>query len=277
MKPGKNIIYKVFVLGILVVLITVTFSCSKKKEETDQYQLKPRKTKSQEPVITKVELEPQQPISSDNIKAVPVLKDPTLTYVTYRYQWFVNGEIVQEKENPLLTKKYYKKGDSVYCRVQAIRGTYESKIERSRETRIKNSPPLIQFVQPGFVNIPGRFHYTIKASDYDGDSLTYRLVSPLDLGIQLNPGTGEMVWNIPAVPKPKPVPVVKTGSSEGEAENEGATFRQEESADRAKQETKKKDQLRPFVKIVFEVRDSDGAVTVSSIELDLSPGRGSPR
>lgn len=274
MKPGKNIVYKVFILSTVVVLIAVTFFCSKKKEETDQYQARPRKTRSLEPAIAKVELDPPQPISADDIKAVPVLKDPTMTYVTYRYQWFVNGDIIQGKDNPLLEKKYYKKGDNIYCRVQALRGVYESKIVRSEETRIKNAPPVIKFVPPGFVNIPGRFHYTINASDYDGDSLTYRLVSPLDMGIQVDPKTGEIVWNIPAVPKPKPEPV---NISSREGEGEGGSINREGAAARAKQATKKKDQLRRFVKIVFEVRDTDGAAAVSSIKLDLSPGRGSPR
>ncbi|NIO79343.1 MAG: hypothetical protein GTN53_02210, partial [Candidatus Aminicenantes bacterium] len=57
-------------------------------------------------------------------------------------------------------------------------------------------------------------------------------VSPLDLGIQLNPETGEIVWNIPDIPKPKPgsidISSPRTGEGEGESEilyQEGAASR----------------------------------------------------
>jgi hypothetical protein len=239
--------------------------------------VKPRKTKTLEPVITKVEFDPPQPTSYDDIKAIAVLKDPGMTYIKYRYQWFVNGEIIQGGKNPLLEKHYYKKGDRVYCRAQAVRGMYESKIVKSKEIKIKNTPPIIKFVHPGFVKIPGRFRYTINARDHDGDSLTYRLVSPLDLGIQLNPETGEIVWNIPDNPKPKPGHIDIISPRTGEGEGEGETFHQEGAASRDNREAEKHKQLPPFVKIVFEVRDSDGAAVVSSIKLDLSPGRGRPR
>jgi hypothetical protein len=105
--------------------------------------------------------------------------------------------------------------------------------------------------------------------------LTYRLVSPLDLGIQLNPETGEIVWDIPDIPKPKPEPIDITSAWKGEGE--GEILNQEKTAPRDNREAGKHKQLPPFVKIVFEVRDSDGAAVVSSIKLDLSPGRGRPR
>jgi hypothetical protein len=273
MKPGKNNIFKVVVIGIVVLLLSLTFFCSKKKEETGRYQVRPRETMSPEPAIAKVEFQPAQPTSYDDVKAIAVLKNTGMTYVTFRYQWFVNGEIIRGKETPLLGKKHYKKGDRVYCRVQALRGMYESRIVKSRETRIKNTPPIIKYVHPGFVKIPGRFRYTINARDHDGDSLTYRLVSPPVPGIQLNPETGEIVWDIPDIPKPKPGPIDITSARKGE----GEILNREGTAPRDNREAGKHKQLPPFVKIVFEVRDSDGAAVVSSIKLDLSPGRGRPR
>jgi hypothetical protein len=273
MKPGKNIIYKVFVIGMATALIAVTFFCSKKKEEKEQYRVKPRVTKSPEPVIAKVEFKPREPTSLDNVIAVPQLKDPGMTYVKYRYQWFVNEEIIRQNENPLLGKQHYKKGDRVYCRVQALRGNYESKIVKTSEIKIKNTPPTIKYVHPGFVKIPGRFRYTINAGDYDGDSLTYRLVSPLDLGIQLNTETGEILWDIPDIPEPKPT-TTRRVSGEGEGgEGEGAIRYQVES----ERETGKQKRFPSIVKIVFEVRDSDGAAKSANIRLNLSRGRRSPR
>ena len=274
MKPGKNIIYKVFVIGIMALLIAVTFFCSKKKEKTGQYQVKPRKTKTLEPVITKVEFDPAEPTSSDHIKAAAALKDPRMKHTKFQYQWFVNGEKIPGKEDQRLEKQHYKKGDIVYCRVKATRGIYESKIVKSKEVKIKNSMPLITLVPWDNVQLGERFHYTIKARDPDNDPLTYRLVSPLDLGIKLDPGTGDIRWDTRDIPQPEPIDI-----NRGLERNESKTGEgyDESAISKAPPRVKKQKQFSPLVKIVFEVRDPDGAAVVSSIRLNLTQEAGIPQ
>jgi hypothetical protein len=274
MKPGKNIIYKVFVIGIMAVLIAVTFFCSKKKEKTDQYRVKPMKTQTLEPVITKVEFDPVEPTSSDLIQATAALKDPRMKHTKFQYQWFVNGEMIPGKEDQRLEKQHYKKGDIVYCRVKATRGIYESKIVKSKEVKIKNSMPLITLVPWENVQLGDRFHYTIKARDPDGDPLTYRLVSPLDLGIKLDPGTGDIRWDTRDIPQPEPIDI-----NRGLERNESKTGEgyDESTISKAPSRVKKQKHFSPIVKIVFEVRDPDGAAAVSSIRLNLTQEAGVPQ
>ncbi|UCH96740.1 MAG: cadherin repeat domain-containing protein [Candidatus Aminicenantes bacterium] len=275
MKPGKNKhIFKMIGIGVIVVLLSITFFCSKKEEKTEQYQVKPRRTRSLEPVITEVKLEPSQPTSTDSLEAIPVLKDTRMKHVKFRYQWFVNERIIREKDNQLLEKQHYKKGDIIYCRVKATRGIYESKVIKSKPIKIKNSGPIIKLVPWENVRPPGRFRYTINASDPDNDPLTYQLVSPLDVGIDINPETGEILWDIPEIPEPEPIDT-RTSISEGE----GATrWDNEESAgSKSVPENQKYRTLYPVVKIVFEVRDSDGEAVVSSIRLDLTSTSGRPQ
>ena len=271
----NNHIFKIMIIGLLMVLVGVTFFCSKKKEETERYQVKPRKTPSVEPVIAKVELEPPEPTSSDDIRANTLLKDPRMKYVKFQYQWFVNGEIIHGKEDAYLEKQRYKKGDIVYCRAKATRDIYESKIVKSKEIKIKNSMPLITSTPWGIVKLGDRFHYTISARDPDGDPLTYRLVSPLDLGINLDHNTGDINWNTRNI-IPQPEPIAINRGIEGERSKPGEGY-DEGAISKAPPGVKKQKQLPKFVRIVFEVRDSEGAAAISAISLDFTEAAGKPR
>jgi hypothetical protein len=254
------------VIGILVLLLGITFFCSKKEEKTNRYGMKLRKTRSYEPVITKVELEPGEPTVMDDIKAIPTLGDSRMKHVKFQYQWFVNGDIIQGKEDSVLEKKYYKKGNEIYCRVKALKGIYESKIVKSREIEVKNSSPIIRLDPWNDVRMGEPFEYTINAFDPDNDPLTYRLVSPLDLGIELDQDTGKILWDTRNIPQPKPtevetpVQIQKGSSREGDYESAiSKTFTGR----------KKKRYIPSLIKIVFEVRDPDGAVVDSSIRFRL--------
>jgi len=272
MKSIKNNhIFKVMIIAMFMALLGITFFCSKEKKETEQYQVKPRKTQSMEPVIVKIEFEPPEPTSSDDIKANTTLEDPRMKPVKFQYQWFVNGEILSGIEGPHLEKQHYKKNDKVYCRVQAKRGIYESKVMKSKEIKIKNSIPRITLAPWEDVRLGGRFHYTIQARDPDDDPLTYRLVSPLDLGIKLDPNTGEIRWNTRDIPRPEPAEINRdTGRRSGEGLDES-------EISKASTGVKRRKQPPSIVKIVFEVSDPDGGTAVSSIRLDLTGEGGMPR
>lgn len=275
MKSRKNnYIFKIMIIGVLIVLLGVTFFCSKEKEKTDQYQVKPRKVKKMEPEITKVEFEPPEPTSSDDIQATATLEDPRMKRVKFQYQWFINGERIPGLEDRHLEKQHYKKGDKVYCRVTAKRGIYESKVLKSKEIKIKNSMPLITSTPWNNVQLGEIFHYTIQARDPDNDPLTYRLVSPLDMGIKLDPDTGEIRWDTRDIPQPEPIEINRESRSEESKPGEGFD---EGAISKAPPRTKRKKPFSSKVKIVFEVSDPDGAAVVSSIKLDFSPAGRQPR
>ena len=275
MKSIKNnYIFKVMMIGTLMVLLGITFFCSKEKKETGQLQVKPRKTQSMEPVIAKVEFEPPEPTSSDDLQANTTLEDPRMKPVKFQYQWFVNGEILSGIEGPHLEKQYYKKNDKVYCRVKAKRGIYESKVIKSKEIKIKNSIPRITLAPWDDVQLGGRFHYTIQARDPDNDPLTYRLVSPLDLGIKLDPDTGEIRWDTRDIPQPEPAEIKRDTGRKQSRSGEGLD---ESEISKASSPVKRKRRPPSIVKIVFEVSDPDGAAAVSSIRLNLTEEAGIPR
>lgn len=249
-------------LLIIFVLLSVTFFCSKSEEKKEE---KVRKVPTSiHPEITKIEIDPAAPTSSDFIRALPKLKYGQPRYVTFSYLWFVNGESIPNFNKQLLDKKYYNKGDTVYCRVKATRGKLKSKEVKSRKIKIANSPPIINYSEIGSFEVPGEFRYTIDATDPDGDNLVYRLLAPLDRGIVIDAGTGVIEWYIDDVTEDQESEPLALAEDE---EEEPAQERDSQaSADQ------KKEKPSSLIKIVFEVRDNDGAAVTSSIHLNLKKG-----
>ncbi|MGE5341191.1 MAG: hypothetical protein ACM3SY_06880 [Candidatus Omnitrophota bacterium] len=203
---------------------------------------------SQRPVIKDVRIDPSDPRSIDFIRAVVVLEIPAMIRdVTFKYRWFVNGDEITENTSVLLDKKYYKKLDSVYCRVTAIKGKMESDSVESKEVKIKNSEPVIIFTMVPSFSVPGEFRHRIRAEDPDRDTLTYRLVSPLNVGIRIDARTGYIYWFISEKPDPNPPTQEETDT--------GAALK-----------------LPPVITIIYEVSDTEGASQRGSIDLNLVNG-----
>lgn len=265
---------KTAIIVIIALLICFTFYCSKDEDETKgKIAAKKKKPLPVTPEIAKVEIDPPKPVSTDFIRAVPVLKHTGMRFVTYSYQWYVNGEPVPDSNKRLLAKTHFKKGDEVYCRVKAVRGKYESKVVESDEIKIGNAPPIVHSTPVSPFRVPGEFHYAIKASDPDGDALTYRLVSPQEHDIFINPDTGELEWYISKVPGD---PAAGRDEVSPQPEDE-ETAAQREMEERSEAKPTAKPGLSPFVRIIFEVRDSGGATVTSSINLNLSKGTEDPK
>jgi hypothetical protein len=253
---------KFFLVGLLALILCFNISCGKKDDGKSDSAAK--KKSSPTPVITAVELDPPEPKSSDFIRVQTKLENPRMTYVTYSYMWFVNGSAIEE-DMDTLDKKHYKKGDKIYCRVIAAKGVYKSKPVESKEVKILNSPPVFNLVPVNAFKVPGTFEYAIKASDHDGDKLTYLLVAPQDMGIDINPETGVITWEIQEVPRYIPEEAGVTNRPEGD------------DAPAAKQKPEDASpKLTSMVKLIFEVRDTEGAVVRAAIDLNLDKGREIP-
>jgi len=214
--------------------------------------------------ISKVEIEPSEPTSTDDIRAIPIFKDTSVQFVTFHYRWYVNDKAVDDVDSNILDKKYFKKDDTVYCVVKAVRGPLESEEKISGRMDVRNSPPVFNLIQPNNFEVPGRFLYTITAYDPDGDSLSYRLIEPADYGIYLDKSTGEVTWDI----RSDQVPLTEEESSSNNSSpgDESSTGRKSSSAESSEE------RLPPYVTLVFEVEDSDGSTARSSITLNLLYG-----
>ena len=271
---GKQAVIAVIIA--VTLLIAVTFSCSKDEKKPDVKKAEKPAPLPVKPEISKVAIDPPAPTSSDFIRAEPVLTHPKMRFVDYTYRWFVNNEAVVDGDKKLLDKTKFKKGDSVYCLVKAVRGRYQSEEVESDEIVIGNSPPVINLAPVSAFKTPGEFRYRINAVDPDGDALSYTLVEPQNREIYLDPETGTISWNITEQMREEleerfePTGSTSTGGSEeGESAPDPSAGESEKRTARAKIDAKPT----PNVKIIFQVTDADGLSTTASITVNLLKGR----
>jgi len=223
--------------------------------------------RARKPVITDFIIDPQGPISSDYIRAVPVTDIPGLKAdIKFKYQWFINNKEVENNDKLLLdkTQNSYKKGDTVYCKITVFKKDGDTLHFETNKATIQNSPPFIkQTVVPEF-SVPGHFKFNIRAADPDGDPLKYRLISPKQYGIMINPETGELDWEILEVPRKanESVEVPRNANDSVELSQAGLT-----------PENRKDTSLPGVVSIRFEVMDNSGGSVTGSIALNLLTGR----
>ncbi len=242
-KPRPNPWFKIVaIISIALILILIVYFLFIGKGKKKYDGMSEKAMELLVPQITQLTIEPSEAYSVDSLRAVPVLKRPVKT-VSVQYKWYVDGDLVPGEETNLLPYTYFKRGDKVYCRAIATQEKYQSEEMESPTIEIKNSNPVIDLISAGSFAVPGHFQYQITASDPDGDTLNYQLVSPLNLGIIVNERTGVLEWDIPAP-------------------------RHSESANSFSSSTN--------VDIVFQVRDSGGATTSASLSLNLSKGKEDP-
>ena len=263
---------KLKVIAVFFVLTSLLFinACSKKSDKELKEQQRIEKERSMIPEIKTIALEPSKPIITDVLRALPQLENPRMRGVKFTCTWFVNGDDVSGEESTILPSKYLKKGDDVYCKMIAVSGRYQSKEFKSKKIQIQNAPPVINHPPIPHFQIPGQFQYNIDAEDPDGDTLSYKLLLPLDKGIELDSKSGMITWDIREIPRDPEAPVNEYDSPQDEKKSDS-------SQSKPRKESTEKDFLTSTVTITFEVSDSDGAKSIDAITINLDRGAEIPR
>jgi hypothetical protein len=164
------------------------------------------------PEITRVKILPEVFKPGDTLSVEVSGNDADGDEVTISYEWTKNGELAgngKRLEVPV------KRGDKIAVRITPFDGELNgSAVVLNRE--IKNMPPMI--VEDKNFRFEGNVYtHQIKASDPDGDVLTYSLkVAPA--GMTINSSTGLIQWNIPQdLNKKIPITVSVTDGNGGES------------------------------------------------------------
>jgi hypothetical protein len=152
------------------------------------------------PRITSINVIPQTSVVGDQIKAEVKTYDREGDTVTVEYQWSKNGVILSEDTDKLSLSGDFKRGDRIA--LKAI--PYDGKSKGSPVEiviTISNALPEIKPSSETF-RFDGDFYsYQVKATDPDGDPLTYFLKSA-PAGMTINPSAGLIQWNVPPEFKP---------------------------------------------------------------------------
>lgn len=168
--------------------------------------------KNSPPQLKKVKLMPEIFKPGDNFYIDAEATDPDGDEVTISYEWYKNGELVSTERR---LNSPVKRGDKLVIKIKPFDGKdYGKVITLNRE--ILNLPPVIVDHKEYHFD-KNIFTYQVKASDPDGDTLTYSLKSGPS-GMTINSSTGLIQWNVPTDFKGKvPVTVSVTDGHGGEA------------------------------------------------------------
>lgn len=142
------------------------------------------------PEITSVKFTPSSPKVDDFLKAEVLIKGDA----SAAYQWALNGKPLEISENSLSLREF-KRGDKISLTVIPIIGNQKGNPVTVFTYLFNSSPKIVSHVKDSKYK-DSNFIYEIKASDPDGDHLTYSLKAAPP-GMTIDPSTGLIRWDIP--------------------------------------------------------------------------------
>ena len=147
------------------------------------------------PVATFAGIEPNEPNSSDTLRAVSAASDDDGDAVSFVYQWIVNNETLVGEDGQSLASKHFRRGDRVQVAITAYDGEEYGSTIPSAPVVIKNSPPKIVSAPPASTE-DGVFRYAVQTEDADGDPLRFSLQGKAPSGMEIDGETGVVTWQV---------------------------------------------------------------------------------
>ncbi|MCS6294174.1 MAG: putative Ig domain-containing protein [Nitrospira sp.] len=147
------------------------------------------------PHITAVTLAPQTVQPGGKLMAEVAVNDPDHDRVDLTYRWFRNDAIVKEGEEAFFDTAGLAPRDKVVVEVTARDSQDLGNMVRSDVVTLGNNSPKIVSTPPAPVT-PDQYEYAVRATDSDGDRLTYELETA-PAGMTIESGTGQITWMIP--------------------------------------------------------------------------------
>jgi hypothetical protein len=143
------------------------------------------------PEIVSLRLLPAVFKPGDRLHVEASARDDDDDTVTFRYAWLKNGVAAGDGASLELP---FKRGDKISLTVTPFDGqAYGDPSVYERE--IQNTPPvIIDHIDFSFDGTT--YTYQVKASDQDGDSLTYSLEDPVD-AMSIDAASGLLTWVVP--------------------------------------------------------------------------------
>ena len=152
-------------------------------------------SKNKLPEIVTIKLSPRLVYPGAKVKAEPEAKDEDGDTVSYYYEWKRNDEVLTGEILDEIDTAGFKKGDFITVTVTPYDGKEKGKPRRSLPLIVANRPPEITSSPPSELS-NGKYIYEVKATDPDGDNLTYSLEGGPP-GMAIDPATGVIRWDGP--------------------------------------------------------------------------------
>ncbi|UWZ79560.1 Ig domain-containing protein [Geoalkalibacter halelectricus] len=128
----------------------------------------------------------------------PVAHDADGDPISFRYQWWINGEEVPGRTDARLPGDLFHKGDRVAVKVIPMDAHGDGIPVTGREFTIPPGSP--QFVSQPPANFEGRvYRYQARAQDPDGEPVRYSLAEAPE-GMRIDADSGQITWNVENAP-----------------------------------------------------------------------------
>lgn len=126
------------------------------------------------PVIERATVLPNPILLNGSISVQIEAEDPDRNPLTFRHQWFVNGNPLEGEIRPTLTPGLLKRGDKVHAEVVASDGQTEAKPFQTASVAVGNTPPDVTNVtiEPAGSG-RGQFRAVVEGFDVDHDDIHY--------------------------------------------------------------------------------------------------------
>jgi hypothetical protein len=147
------------------------------------------------PKITSLDLSPRIPVAGDKIKAIVTIFDNEGDTVNLTYEWSRDGVRLPEGADTLPVAEDFKRGDKIMLRVIPDDGNRKGN-PLSIVITIANAAPVLRLLQEPFRLDENMYAYQVKATDPDGDELTYTL-KEAPSGMTIDPKKGFIQWKVP--------------------------------------------------------------------------------
>jgi hypothetical protein len=146
------------------------------------------------PVVKSIRIESVPGNDTMNaFRAIVEAKDPDNDFISFGYQWKLNGEdIPGATDETLEWREDFKKGSIISVAVIPSDGKDEGVWKAEGSFTIPNSPPIITSKPIPRVE-DGKLSYAVKAEDPDGDPIQYTLKNA-PRGMTIEPATGLITW-----------------------------------------------------------------------------------
>ena len=159
------------------------------------------------PQLLKVMLLPEDAKTEEDIWVDAEAADADGDPVTFEYEWVMGGKVVSTTKG--LSRDINISGTEFMVTVTPTDGELKGQSVSLRRT-VLNIPPRIE-ANYDYTFDGNKLTYQIKATDPDGDKITYGVENPQP-GMSVDAETGALRWDVPAALTNTTVPIVVTAS-----------------------------------------------------------------
>jgi hypothetical protein len=160
--------------------------------------------------IQGIRLTPDRPSRQDTVKVEIETTAATPGGISYRYQWKINGRIVDEATEDTLSLAGFKKGDLITVAVTPTVGRMAGFMVESQPVAIHAVPPSLELKDvPQSRKAGESLELQMAGAAPDGEQLTFSLEAPQVPGMTIDKRSGRISWR----PEPNQKGAIRFGAS----------------------------------------------------------------